>query len=404
MLKNKTIMRRYDLDWLRVLVFGLLIFYHVGMFFVPWDYHIKNNVIYEWLVWPMLFINQWRLPILFIISGMGTFYALSSRKGRQFIAERLIRLFIPLAAGMLIVVPPQVYFERVAKGQFSGSFLDFWPSEAFTGSYPKGNLSWHHLWFLVYLLVFSLLLLPVFLYLRKNLQCGFLNLVRKVVNKPAGIFIFIIPLFLAEYFLRPVFPTTHALVNDWFTLIHYLLLFFFGYILISVKDTFWPVVQKNRTGYLVSGLLFFALFIYQDLFLEQAGFIFFTKTLAKVLNMWSWILAIFGFAATCLNRNSKILAYCNEAVYPFYILHQTVIIAAGFYLMNMELNFIVKASIMVVTTFGICFLLYEFFIRRISFLRPLFGLKISPRVHKNKPDAYSQNPVAASFSGNGEKL
>lgn len=123
-------MRRYDLDWLRVIVFGLLIFYHVGMFFVPWGWHIKNNVIYDWLTIPMWFLNQWRLPILFIISGMGTFYALRKRTGKQFAMERIKRLYIPLTFGMLFIIPPQVYIERMVQNQFSGSYFDFWPLKA----------------------------------------------------------------------------------------------------------------------------------------------------------------------------------------------------------------------------------------------------------------------------------
>src|SRR5690606_16631767 len=110
---QKKSMRRYDLDWLRVIVFGLLIFYHVGMFFVPWGFHIKNNSIYDWLRYPMLFLNQWRLPILFVISGMGTYYALSKRSARQFALERINRLLLPLAVGMLFIVPPQIYIERI---------------------------------------------------------------------------------------------------------------------------------------------------------------------------------------------------------------------------------------------------------------------------------------------------
>src|SRR5690606_31598361 len=94
--------RRYDLDWLRVLVFGLLIIYHVGMFFVPWDWHVKNNVVQDWLIWPMIFLNQWRLPILFLISGMGTYYALGKRSWGKFTLERSLRLGLPLVVGMLL--------------------------------------------------------------------------------------------------------------------------------------------------------------------------------------------------------------------------------------------------------------------------------------------------------------
>src|SRR5690554_6223487 len=140
-------MRRYELDWLRVFVFSLLILYHTGMFFVPWGWHIKNNIIYEGLVWPMLFVNQWRLPILFVISGMGTYFSIRKRDSGGYALERLGRLGLPLVVGMLLVVPPQVYLERISTGAFRGSFFDFWPRHAFTGSYPDGNLSWHHLWF-----------------------------------------------------------------------------------------------------------------------------------------------------------------------------------------------------------------------------------------------------------------
>ena len=143
-----TKVRRHDLDALRVLVFGLLIIYHVGMYFVPWGWHIKPDSTQSLLVWPMLFLNQWRLHILFMISGMGTFFALGYRSSGQFIRERIIRLFIPLLFGMLLIVPPQVYIERVTNDGYTHSFIHFITHDAFNGIYPTGNFSWHHLWFL----------------------------------------------------------------------------------------------------------------------------------------------------------------------------------------------------------------------------------------------------------------
>jgi glucan biosynthesis protein C len=79
------------------------------LFFVPWEFHIKNNVISNWLVYPMWFVSQWRLPILFVISGMGTYYAFQKRSGKQFALERIKRLYIPLIFGTLFIIPPQVY-------------------------------------------------------------------------------------------------------------------------------------------------------------------------------------------------------------------------------------------------------------------------------------------------------
>lgn len=366
--------RRYDLDWLRVFVFGLLIFYHVGMFFVPWGWHIKNNIEYENLRWPMLFVNQWRLSILFVISGMGTCFALSFRSGKVFSMERLKRLGIPLIAGMLFIVPPQVYIERIVNQQFLGNYGQYYFWEAFSGIYPSGNFSWHHLWFLPYLLIYSLLLIPLFLYLRKQPNNFFLEWIRKQIAKPLGWFIFLIPLFLTEAFLEPFFPVTHALIGDWFTFLNFLILFFYGFLFIALGDLFWKKVDELKGKALVLGILAFTalLFIWQ---LEDNTYVHFTEALIKVLNCFAWIIVLFGYSAKFLNKKSKLLAYCNTAVYPFYILHQTITIILGYYVMNWEMGFFLKFSIMAIGTFFFSWILYEFLIRRLIWLWPLFGLK-----------------------------
>lgn len=372
-------MRRHDLDWLRVIVFGLLIFYHVGMFFVPWGWHIKNNIIYEWFSYPMYFLNQWRLPILFVISGMGTYYALGKRSRGQFSKERLRRLGFPLLIGMLLIVPPQVYIERIAHAQFSGGYFDFWPAQAFIGVYPKGNLSWHHLWFLPYLLIFSLILVPIFYRLRKNPQNRFTAWFRKRVAHPLGIFIFIVPIYLAEAFMEPFFPVTHALWGDWYTLVYYIFLFFAGFILISVQDVFWATVQKYRMRFLLFGIIGFTVLLGGRFLFEDSTLIHFIEAFVKVFNVWAWILTLFGFAAHLLNKPSRTLAYCNEAVYPFYILHQTITIILAFYLMNLDWGLPAKFSALLFGTFFFSWIIYEFVIRRWNFIRPAFGLKLKKK-------------------------
>tara|TARA_R110002167_G_scaffold158880_6_gene354245 strand:- start:11282 stop:12400 length:1119 start_codon:yes stop_codon:yes gene_type:complete len=368
-------MRRYDLDWLRVIVFGLLIFYHVGMFFVPWGFHIKNNVIYHWLIYPMLFLNQWRLPILFVISGMGTYFALKKRTAKQFAWERIVRLYVPLTVGMLLIVPPQVYIERIVNHQFDGSYFDFWPSQAFLGIYPEGNMSWHHLWFLPYLLIYSLVLVPVFMYLGKHPDNRLFQWFKKQAARPIGLFWFIIPLYFFEAFLEPVFPVTHALIGDWFTLINFLFLFFYGFILMSIRDAFWTTVEKYRRSYLITGLIGFSMLMVIKLGFEDSTSIHFTEAFIKVFNLWAWILALFGYAAKYLNRTSRTLTYANEAVYPFYILHQTIMLILGYWLMDLSWGFVPKFTIMIFGTFVLSWLLYEFGIRRWKVARPLFGLK-----------------------------
>lgn len=367
-------MRRYDLDWLRVLVFLLLIFYHVGMFFVPWEWHIKNNNLFNWLEYPMVFINQWRLPILFVISGMGTSYALAKRNGSQYAAERIKRLLIPLVVGIIFIVPPQVYFERLTNGQFFGSYLDFWPFEAFLGVYPEGNFSWHHLWFLPYLLIFSLLFTPVFLHFKNNRDNKFLIWVKKQLATPAGFLWFLLPLLMTQLLLKPYFPVSHALVGDWYALTNYSILFFYGFVFIMVKDVFWKSVLEFRRLFVISGILFFSFWLFL-IVKGDADWMEYVIPIAKVINSWSWILALFGYSAKYLNKQSPVLSYANQAVYPFYILHQTVIVSLGFYLKDVNWGLGVKSTLLICGTFLFSWILYEFIIRRWDFLRPLFGLK-----------------------------
>ncbi len=369
--------RRHDIDWLRVIVFGLLIFYHVGMFFVPWGWHVKNNEIIGWIRYPMLFLNQWRLPILFVISGMGTAYALSFRSGGQFASERAKRLGIPLVFGMLFIVPPQVYFERLSTGDFNGSYLEFLVGPAFTtGVYPIGNISWHHLWFLPYLLVFSIILIPVFLYLRRHPDHSNLQWWRRNLAKNSFyLYIFILPLYLCESLMEPLFPIQQNLIADWFNFTNSLSLFLFGFFLISLKDAFWQAVDRIKKYALIIGVISFSGLMVIWLIFEDSILIHFTEAFLKVTNLWSWILVIFGYAAVHLNKPSRILGYCNQSVYPFYILHQTITVAIGFYVMNVEIHYSIKMLVMIIGTFGVSWLVYEFLIRRIPFLHPFFGLK-----------------------------
>lgn len=368
-------MRRHDLDWLRVLVFGLLIFYHVGMFFVPWEFHIKNNVIYDWLTYLMWFVNQWRLPILFIISGMGTYYAIQKRTKTQFTLERIKRLGLPLIFGMLFIISPQVYFERLNKHQFIGNYFEFWPNQLFTAPYPEGNFSWHHLWFLPYLLVFSIILVPLLFYLKNHPDNKFIFLIKNITVKPIGLYVFVIPLYFIETLIEPHFPVTHALIDDWFTFINCIVLFFFGFILISIKDTFWNSVEIYRKHFLIAGILSFSIMLFITQQYENSFIRHYIEALFKVLNLWSWILTLFGFSATYLNNKSKVLSYTNEAAYPFYILHQTIMIGIAYYLIELDWSLAAKSSILILGTFGLSWLAYEFLIRPWKYIRPLFGLK-----------------------------
>ncbi len=365
--------RRYDIDWIRVIVFDILILYHVCMFFVDWNWHIKNNDIVTWIEWPMKFINQWRIPILFVVSGMGTRFAMSHRSGQEYVKERFYRLLLPLLVGILLIVPPQVYLERISQGIDYSNYINFYP-DFFNGIYPSGNLSWHHLWFLPYLLTMSILATPLFIYLRKK-ENPFIQKLNVLFEKQPLYLLFPMVILLIPEYALGHFTITHAFIDDWYAWGLYSLLFVMGYILICSKDAFWKALDKMRFISLIIGMISFSLLV---LFADGKHFnnsIYVWIPFVKVLNMWSWIIAIFAWSSKYLNKPSKVVRYRNKAVYPFYILHQTIIVMIGYYLMNLQIHYSIKMLILVFFTFSICWLIYELLILKLTFIQPLFGVK-----------------------------
>ncbi|MBX3421136.1 MAG: acyltransferase family protein [Pirellulaceae bacterium] len=368
-----TSIRRYDLDWIRVIVFGLLILYHVGMFFVPWDFHIKNETIADWLVWPMSFLNRWRLPILFLISGMGTRMALSSRSPREFLGERTVRLFIPLVFGILVVVPPQVYVERQVAGAGYESYWQFYP-HFFEGIYPSGNFSWHHLWFLPYLLVYSIFLSPLLIYLRNHPDNSFLVTVQRWMVDGRIWIAMAVPLVLAEYALRPYFPATRNLVWDWYHFAQYLLMFVYGFIFISVHKVFWNTLDRIGIKALAIGMVTFTLLVlsrFLPMSLQGAQLV---GPLLEAVNTGAWCLAILAMGSRYLNRPSSVLAYCNSAVYPCYIAHQTILIIAAYWTYDLQWPVMIKFLLLSAITLMGSLLTFEI-VRRIPLLSICFGIR-----------------------------
>ncbi|WP_299821726.1 acyltransferase [uncultured Pontibacter sp.] len=369
--------RRYEFDWLRVLAFSLLIFYHTGMFFVNWEWHVKNNQLSEALEVPMSFLSQWRMSLIFLVSGVGVYFALGYRNGSTFAKDRLKRIFIPLLVGMLLIVPPQVYFERVVQGAAT-DYWSFYPSIFELVPYPEGNFSWHHLWYLAYIFTYSLVLLPIFLYLRKvDLQLKRLNSWLLLILPAAW-------LSMGGVLLNPYFPGTNALLNDWANHFLYITVFLMGFILMkvpqlqdSIRKIRWYSLAAATTLYLILYTFYWKNWV--DLEGMELSLYF----ILKQSNRWFWLMAILGFALQHLNIKNKYLAQANEMVYPFYILHQTIIVAMGFYLRDMPLSIGVKFGVISLGTFILCFILVRYLIMPINWLRVPFGLKPMQKQEKS---------------------
>ncbi len=371
--------RRADIDWLRVCAFALLILYHAGMAYNSWPWHVKDPEVAPWLEAGMRFVNRWRMPLVFLVSGAAIMLALGRRTSGAFVRDRLQRLALPLAFGMLVIVPPQVYLERLQRGQFAGSFLDFLP-QAYTGAYPTGNLSWHHLWFLAYVLVLTLVLLPFFLWMRSPAGAARLDaLSRRAAAHGASLWLLALPLAAAQFWLTPITSNRNALVGDWYGLASAALLLLYGALLFRSPLLLQALARQRWLALLVGMLAYATLqaFFFSGLLGPMSGNAArLDYCLLASLNMVAWLFAITGFSVTHLTQRTAFLAYATEAVYPFYILHQTVTVIVAYHLATVDLPVAVKFALTTVATFAGTCLIYEALIRRVDLLRPLFGLKM----------------------------
>jgi surface polysaccharide O-acyltransferase-like enzyme len=376
--------REHGLDWLRVIAFTILIGYHTGMFFVPWDFHIKNPERSESLTWVMLFFNRWRLPLLFLISGAGVAFALRRRGYAEFAGERLRRLLLPLVFGMLVVVPPQIYFERLDQGIQFASYLDFWKTVFAFQPYPQGNLSWHHLWFVVYILVYSLVCIPVFAALKSRRGQAAVDAFARFCEKPGAIYLIGLPNLAIAAWLGPKWPTTHNLIADWANLTGALLTFLWGFVICG-NGRFFDLIVRKRRELLLFALVMTVLFYGYRLTPLRESWTPLQRMSASMLidsyMGFGWILALLGWSRVKLNRDSPLLRYATEAVYPFYIVHQTITIAIAYYMIPWTAPVAVKFPLLAAGTFLGSWAVFEV-VRRNPVTRLLFGMKAKPPAYR----------------------
>lgn len=370
--------RRYDLDWLRVLAILLLHLFHCTMpFTAEWDWHIKNEDTSNLMMEYSYFVSRWRMPILFFISGVGTVFVLRRMAAKDYVLQRSKRLLVPLLFGMLVIVPPQVYMERIFKGVEYTSYLDFYPTIFTTGAYPDGNFSWHHLWFVAYLFVYSLLAIPFLLFFES--KRGKVLIARAAgCSGRLGMYGFSIVLFTAGllYFWFP--DETHALIDDWAGFTKYFLYFLFG-CLIGVNPVFWSHIERNRRQNLK--VAFFSTLsinylrwndLEPDWDFTISNLLFFAVI---VISAWAWVIAFLGYAKKYLSFNNKFLEVSNEAIYPFYILHQTFIVIITYYIVQVKEDIISKYIFLVIVSFLLSIGVYAFLIKPYKVTRFLFGMK-----------------------------
>lgn len=375
--------RRHDIDALRVIAFAFLILYHVGMLYVhDWGWHIKSSYQSEALQLPMLFMNRWRMDLIFLISGMAAAFVLKPGQIGRFLALRTWRLLLPLTFGILVIVPVQPYVQGVTNGVVAPGFWSFlaeyytarrWPENAFDGW--QHGYTWNHLWYLAYLWAYTLGLAALLPLLRsragQRLAAAFAGLRGALL-----LFLPALPLLFYTLALQHRFPENGDFMRDWYRNAVYFTVFLYGY-LIARDAGFWAEALRLRRTSLAAALLLFLIYaVARHDVPEEIPY--WHEVLIMVLRnfyIWAMLLAILGWAHACLNRPFAWLPRANEAVYPWYMLHQSLIVLLAYWLVPLRLGGLWECLLVTGGTVLGCWLLHEGLIRRSNWLRPLFGLK-----------------------------
>ena len=386
--------RRHDIDALRAIAFAVLILYHLAMFYVAdWGWHVKSVHLAGWLQVPMLFVNRWRMDLIFMISGMAAAFLLKPEAVWAFVRQRNWRLMLPLLFGMAFIVPIQPYAQGVSNGKVAPGFVSFlvayfghsrWPDGAFDGW--EHSMTWNHLWYLFYLWVYtlalSLLAKPLASAAGRRLTALLTGLRGwKLLVLPA------LPFWLYTVALQDRFPDNGDFVHDWYRNAVYFTVFVYGYVV--AKDAgFWAEALRLRKASLAAALAIFVPYILLGRLLPDDAphwQVVVIWTL-RVGYIWTMLMAILGWGHALLNRPFRWLPWATESVYPWYMLHQSLIVGLGFALMPYRLGPVTEPLAILAGTVAGCFVLGEA-VKRVPFLRPCFGLKALPRPEVARPVA-----------------
>tara|TARA_R110001599_G_scaffold2732_2_gene14942 strand:+ start:543 stop:1721 length:1179 start_codon:yes stop_codon:yes gene_type:complete len=378
--------RRYDLDWLRIIAFGLLIFYHCGMFYVSWDWHVKSRFASDTIEPLMMLTSPWRLSLLFLIAGAATRFMADKMTLKSFIVIRMRRLWPPLLLAMFVIVPPQSYFEIVEAlqaanglGADHAAWLDNFYIKYVTGSGhwcdADGCLitpTYNHMWFVAYLILYTLALIPILPLLRRVPAAASAAI--------AGPLLIILPwLYLSglRLTLFPLFGESHEFWNDWYLHSLYFSIFLFGFAIAKYQAFFDHCARLRWIALALALACWASLVVYYDAYSGAAGppsWLQLVMRSVRELDAWCAIIAAIGLAHHHLrSADGPLRKVLTQAIFPFYLIHQTIIVVAGHYLDAMQIPLALEAPLLVAVTILGCWLFYDLG-RRVPFLRVWIGL------------------------------
>ena len=365
--------RRVDISWLRVLAVLLLFPFHIARVFDVWnEFYVKNDELSTALTCFIAFMEPWHMPLLFLLAGAASWFALGRRGGGRYAGERVKRLLVPFVFGLLVLIPPQSYLGLLSHSGSAPAYLEWLPSffhlnSADLDGYFLGGHTWGHLWFIVHLLLYSLLALPVMLFLRRGAGRRVVGAIARAATVPGVILLFGVALVPA------VAVPEIAGGNP----VYYIVFFLLGYLVMS-DERFAKAIDAHRLPALFLGPIACLLVAYFEVSSWPAMPSWAGAPLdvcLAVVMPWCFMVALLGYGRRLLRSSSRILAYADEASYPTYLLHQTVIVIVAFVAIRWEVGVAVKFAAVLFVSLLVTGLVYELAVRRVGATRFLFGMR-----------------------------
>jgi len=382
--------RRYDIDWWRAVATVAVFLFHCTRIFDTEGWHLKNDNQSEFLfVLMRCLMGPWLMELFFVIAGVGAWHSLASRRPGAYLWERASRLLIPLyTVGLFALLPVQYYFDIRTRAGYREKFwrsvpacfadidppqLTAWPETLLPVVFPG------HLWFLQYLFLISLTILPLLLYLRSVRGRALIAKVAQACDRHGGVLLFVIPLAIALIGVRGLFEARRS----WPDFVWYGIYFVIGYVLAADGRFTGSVV---RHGWVCLSLWILGFFGGVGLLVRAMGYdpfpgrevfslAYVVYQIVWAVTSWSAVVFILSVGAKYLNRNHAALGWMTEAALPFYLLHQTVILAVGFLVARWNLEALPKLVLVVTISLPVVVIVCESLVRPVPAGRRLFGLK-----------------------------
>ncbi len=368
--------RRMDIAWLRIIAVLLLFPFHTARVFDVWsDFYVKNDQLSAGLTWFIAFMEPWHMPLLFLLAGAASWFALGRRSGRTFAGERVKRLLVPFLFGLVVLIPPQSYLGLLSHSGSAPGYLSWLPqffqlNPADLDGYFLGGHTWGHLWFIVHLLLYALIALPVLLFLRRDAGRRVVDVLARAASVPGVILLFALALVPAR------FAPEIAGGNPVF----YLAVFLLGY-LVMADARFQQAIDRHRLPALVLGPLALVAVATFNVYGWPAMPAWTAAPLEYYLGAvlpWCILVALLAYGRRFLRASNRFTSYAAEASYPVYLLHQTVIVAVAFVVVQWGVGVPLKFGVILATSVVVSVLVYELAIRRVNVVRWLCGMKPLP--------------------------